>query len=77
MEIPKGYIYGPIAFAILVELLNLRYQAVQSRRRARTEEAERAVIEPLHLRPAHVKSDRPGEPLPTDTGPHSGGPPGM
>lgn len=25
---PKGYAYGPIAFAILVEVLNLRYQAV-------------------------------------------------
>lgn len=45
---PKGYIYGPIAFAILVEVLNLRYKAVQNKRRART------TVEPVHLRPAYL-----------------------
>jgi hypothetical protein len=48
-HIPKGYVYGPIAFAILVEALNLRYQAVQARRRHVPE------AEPVHLRPAYLK----------------------
>ena len=47
---PKGYIYGPIAFAILVEALNLRYKTVQARRR-HTE------VTPVHLRPAYLKED--------------------
>ena len=47
---PKGYIYGPIAFAILVEALNLRYKTIQARRR-HTETA------PVHLRPAYLKED--------------------
>ena len=47
---PKGYVYGPIAFAILVEALNLRYKTVQSRRRA-------AAVEPVHLRPAYLKEN--------------------
>lgn len=51
--LPKGYVYGPIAFAILVEVLNLRYQTVAARRRARRTETS---AEPVHLRPAYVKS---------------------
>ena len=45
---PKGYIYGPIAFAILVEMLNLRYKTVQNRKRPEHSE-------PLHLRDAFLK----------------------
>ncbi|WP_436502167.1 TerC family protein [Actinokineospora sp. HUAS TT18] len=40
MHIPKGYIYGPIAFSIFVEALNIR---VRSKR------------EPVHLHPTYVK----------------------
>ncbi|HEX2173669.1 MAG TPA: TerC family protein [Dehalococcoidia bacterium] len=43
-HIPKGYIYGPIAFSIFVEALNLRA------RRRRHEE-------PVHLRPPYVKDE--------------------
>jgi len=50
-HIPKGYVYGPIAFAILVEALNLRYHAVQARRRHVPE------AEPVHLRPAYLKEE--------------------
>lgn len=60
--IPKGYVYGPIAFAILVELLNLRYQTVVNRRR-RARQAQSAE-EPVHLRPAYVKSGERGVALP-------------
>jgi predicted tellurium resistance membrane protein TerC len=49
-HIPKGYVYGPIAFAILVETLNLRYKSLQNRRR-------HAEPEPVHLRPAYLKED--------------------
>lgn len=45
-HIPEGYAYGPIAFAMLVEALNLRYQAVQALRRHVPE------AEPVLLRPA-------------------------
>jgi predicted tellurium resistance membrane protein TerC len=41
-HIPKGYVYGPIAFSIFVEFLNLRMRA----RRTRA-----AAAEPVHLRP--------------------------
>lgn len=54
--LPKGYVYGPIAFAILVEVLNLRYQTVAARRRARRTETSAEPVEPVHLRPAFVKS---------------------
>ena len=60
--LPKGYVYGPIAFAILVEFLNLRYQAVANRRRR--ERQPHAVNEPVHLKPAYVKSGEPGVTLP-------------
>lgn len=49
-HIPKGYVYGPIAFSLLVEALNLRMKARQARKRE-------ASAEPLHLRPAYVKTD--------------------
>jgi predicted tellurium resistance membrane protein TerC len=49
-HIPKGYVYGPIAFAIAVEALNLRYKTLQNRRRHEE-------VEPVHLRPAYLKED--------------------
>jgi predicted tellurium resistance membrane protein TerC len=49
-HIPKGYVYGPVAFAIAVEALNLRYKTIQQRRR-------HAEVEPVHLRPAYLKED--------------------
>ncbi|PPK63137.1 TerC family protein [Actinokineospora auranticolor] len=44
-HIPKGYVYGPIAFSIFVEFLNLRARA----KRAKA---------PVHLHPTYVKEDR-------------------
>lgn len=49
-EVPKGYVYGPIAFAVGVELLNLRYRSVRARQRQQA-------VEPVHLRPAYVKDE--------------------
>ena len=48
-HIAKGYVYGPIAFSIFVEVLNLRARAARERRRG-TEHPD-----PVHLRPAYVK----------------------
>jgi predicted tellurium resistance membrane protein TerC len=45
-HIPKGYVYGPIAFSIFVEFLNLRVRARQQRNAA----------QPVHLHPTYVKS---------------------
>lgn len=56
-SIPKGYIYGPIAFSILVEALNLRAKARQRRRSS-------AAGRPVTLRPAYVKSGAGSGPLP-------------
>jgi hypothetical protein len=53
-HIPKGYVYGPIAFSVFVEALNLR---AGSRTPARKKE-------PVHLRPYIVKTGTPGQPLP-------------
>jgi predicted tellurium resistance membrane protein TerC len=35
-HIPKGYVYGPIAFSVFVEFLNLRARAIQAKRRGRS-----------------------------------------
>ncbi|MGX7829619.1 TerC family protein [Actinokineospora sp. 24-640] len=43
-HIPKGYVYGPIAFSILVESLNLRARAKRAQ-------------QPVHLHPTYVKND--------------------
>jgi len=48
-HIAKGYVYGPIAFSIFVEILNLRARAARERKG----KAERP--EPVNLRPAYVK----------------------
>lgn len=47
-HVPKGYVYGPIAFSILVEFLNLRA-------RARSERKRQIEHDPVHLRPSYVK----------------------
>jgi len=46
-HIEKGFIYGPIAFAIVVEALNLTYRSRQEKRR-------RQEPEPVHLHEAYV-----------------------
>ncbi|SCL18760.1 Membrane protein TerC, possibly involved in tellurium resistance [Micromonospora pallida] len=48
-HIPKGYVYGPIAFSIFVEFLNLRVRSKQ--KRAET---------PVHLHPTYVKNGQTG-----------------
>jgi len=48
VKTPKSLIYGAIAFAILVEGLNLRYRAVQARHQHHHTEA-------VHLRPVLMK----------------------
>lgn len=61
-HIPKGYIYGPIAFSIFVEALNLRIRG-------------RAVgEEPVHLRQAYVKEGEGEGPLPPRAGRPVGSP---
>lgn len=47
-HVPKGYVYGPIAFSILVEFLNLRVKARSERQRQRHNE-------PVHLRTGYVR----------------------
>ncbi|GAB3140842.1 TerC family protein [Marisediminicola antarctica] len=49
VKIDKALIYGPMAFAILVEALNLVAKARQEKRRG--------AIEPVHLRHAYSKAD--------------------
>ncbi|GIJ77407.1 Membrane protein TerC, possibly involved in tellurium resistance [Micromonospora phaseoli] len=46
-HIPKGYVYGPIAFSIFVEFLNLRVRARQRRQQE---------TKPVQLHPTYVKS---------------------
>ncbi|SDY40464.1 Membrane protein TerC, possibly involved in tellurium resistance [Micromonospora pattaloongensis] len=48
-HIPKGYVYGPIAFSIFVEFLNLRAKA------------RRKSAEPVHLHPTYVKETTPAD----------------
>ncbi|MFI7549913.1 TerC family protein [Micromonospora sediminimaris] len=45
-HIPKGYVYGPIAFSIFVEFLNLRVRARQRRQQE---------SRPVQLHPTYVK----------------------
>jgi predicted tellurium resistance membrane protein TerC len=63
-HIPKGYIYGAIAFSVFVEMLNL---AAARRHKP---------PEPVHLRPAYVKDEGAAPAgaagLPTTTGPRAG-----
>ena len=50
VKIDKALIYGPIAFAILVEVLNLVYRRRQAARRGET-------VSPVKLRPTLVKDE--------------------
>lgn len=49
-HISKGFIYGPMAFAIAVEALNLTYKRRQDKLKG-------VAVEPVHLRSAYVKAD--------------------
>jgi len=49
VHIDKALIYGPIAFAIIVEVLNLTYKSRQQKRRGE-------LTEPVVLRHAHTKA---------------------
>jgi predicted tellurium resistance membrane protein TerC len=40
LHIPKGYVYGPIAFSVFVEILNLTARARRERRRAAARQPE-------------------------------------
>lgn len=53
-HISKGFIYGPMAFAIAVEALNLTYKRRQDQRAGWSSA-------PVKLRPAYVKTDDPEE----------------
>lgn len=66
VKIDKALIYGPMAFAIIVEALNLTYK-----RRQEKLAGER--IEPVHLRHAYSKADdRDAIAAATSTGPEAG-----
>ncbi len=54
VHIDKALIYGPIAFAIGVEVLNLIYRGRQAKRRNEN-------IEPVELRPTLVKEEAPAD----------------
>ncbi len=57
VKIDKALIYGPIAFAIGVEVLNLVYRRRQSKRREES-------ITPVELRPGMVKDEAPADVTP-------------
>ena len=61
VHIDKALIYGPIAFAIIVEVLNLVYRGRQAKRRHQT-------ITPVKLRPSFVQDDVPADVTPVRTG---------
>jgi predicted tellurium resistance membrane protein TerC len=54
VDIDKAVIYGPIAFAIAVEALNMSYKSRQARVR-------HDAVDPVHLRPAYLKEELPSE----------------
>jgi len=61
VKIDKALIYGPIAFAIIVEVLNLVYRRGQAKRRNES-------IEPVELRPFLVKDEAPDDVTPVHLG---------
>jgi predicted tellurium resistance membrane protein TerC len=66
VKIDKALIYGPMAFAIIVEALNLTYKRRQEKLAGET-------IEPVHLRHAYSKADdRAAIAAATSTGPDAG-----
>lgn len=50
VKVDKALIYGPVAFAIIVEALNLSYKRRQAKRSG-------AAVEPVHLRQPYVEAD--------------------
>lgn len=54
VKIDKALIYGPVAFAIIVEALNLSYKRRQATRSG-------AVVEPVHLRQPYAEADATSE----------------
>ncbi|MDO7880618.1 TerC family protein [Salinibacterium soli] len=66
VKIDKALIYVPMAFAIVVEALNLAYKR-------RIEKRQGAAIEPVHLRHAYTKADdRPAVAAATSHNPDAG-----
>ena len=66
VKIDKALIYGPMAFAIFVEALNLA-------QKRRVEKQSGEAVEPVHLRHAYSKADdRDAIAAATSTGPQSG-----
>lgn len=61
VHIDKALIYGPIAFAIIVEVLNLVYRSRQAKRR-------NEAIAPVELRPTLVKDPLATDPTPLPLG---------
>jgi predicted tellurium resistance membrane protein TerC len=61
VKIDKALIYGPIAFAIIVEVLNLVYRGRQAKRRNES-------VEPVELRPFLVKDEAPDDVTPVHLG---------
>ncbi|MDX2025469.1 TerC family protein [Microcella sp.] len=61
VHVDKAFIYGPIAFAIIVEVLNLVYRGRQAKRRNET-------IAPVELRPTLVKDEAPADVTPVHLG---------
>lgn len=61
VHIDKALIYGPIAFAIGVEVLNLIYRGRQAKRRAES-------VAPVELRPTLVKDEAPENITPVPLG---------
>ncbi len=53
VKIDKALIYGPVAFAIIVEALNLTYKSRQAKRSGEA-------VEPVHLRDKYVDTDARG-----------------
>ncbi|MBX7264631.1 TerC family protein [Micromonospora sp. Llam7] len=63
-HIPKGYVYGPIAFSIFVEVLNLR---VRARQRLR-QEAQPVQLHPTYVKPGSARTEPEPESEPTPAG---------
>ncbi|MFV2101138.1 TerC family protein [Micromonospora sp. LOL_024] len=63
-HIPKGYVYGPIAFSIFVEVLNLRVRA----RQRRQQEAKPVQLHPTYVKHGSGKSEPESQPEVTPAG---------
>ena len=63
-HIPKGYVYGPIAFSIFVEFLNLRVRA----RQRREQETKPVQLHPTYVKNSPARPDPEPEPEVTPAG---------